>query len=376
MKKVVIVQRIVPHYRVPFFDLLVDKLKAQGITLKVVYGQESLGTVPKSVKVEREWAIFVDNSYGRFIGLDFVWQPVLSHVRGANLVVVEQANRLLVNYLFILKRFFTNFNLAFWGHGKNLQSQNRTGFLETWKRLISVNVDWWFAYTEKSARMVHALGFDAGKITNVENSIDTSALQQAKAGIADVELLDLKLALGITTNNIGIYCGGMYKEKNIEFLISACKKIRGEIKDFQIIFIGDGPDAVLVNNFAVENDWVHYVGEITGNERVPYFMISKVFLMPGLVGLAVLDAFALNVPMVTTDIPIHSPEYEYLVSGTNGIVTAPKVESFSGGVIELLNDENRLLEIVENCKISSEKYSVDNMAINFCAGIVKSLSKA
>jgi glycosyltransferase involved in cell wall biosynthesis len=369
----VIIQRIVPHYRVPFFDLLADKLNAQGIELRVVYGQESPGTVPKSVRVEREWAVFVDNSYGRFIGVDFVWQPVLSHVRGANLVVIEQANRLLVNYLFILKRFFTNFNLAFWGHGKNLQSQNRTGFLETWKRLISVNVDWWFAYTEKSARMVHALGFDAGKITNVENSIDTSALQQAKAGIADVELLDLKLALGITTNNIGIYCGGMYKEKNIDFLVSSCKKIRGEIKDFQIIFIGDGPDAVLVNSFAAENDWVHYVGEITGNERVPYFMISKVFLMPGLVGLAVLDAFALNVPMVTTDIPIHSPEFEYLVSGTNGVVTSYDVGLYSSAVCHLFNDNAIYSLLLEGCKESCSHYSIENMAANFATGLCSAL---
>jgi L-malate glycosyltransferase len=38
-------------------------------------------------------------------------------------------------------------------------------------------------------------------------------------------------------------------------------------------------------------------------------------LMPGLVGLAVLDAFADGIPRVTTVIEYHSPEIEYLVPG-------------------------------------------------------------
>jgi hypothetical protein len=41
---------------------------------------------------------------------------------------------------------------------------------------------------------------------------------------------------------------------------------------------------------------------------VPYFILSKLVLMPGLVGLAVLDASALEVPLVTTAVPYHTPE--------------------------------------------------------------------
>lgn len=164
------------------------------------------------------------------------------------------------------------------------------------------------------------------------------------------------------------------QRKNIEFLISACNKIRSEIENFQIIFIGGSPDAILVNNFAVEKAWVLYVGEITGNAKVPYFMISKVLLVPGLVGLAVLNSFALNVPMVTTDISIHSPEFEYLVSGTNGVVTSYGIGFYSSAGCRLFNDNAIYSLLLEGYKKSCSHYSIENMAANFATGICAALS--
>lgn len=48
-------------------------------------------------------------------------------------------------------------------------------------------------------------------------------------------------------------------------------------------------------------------------------LLARVFLMPGLVGLAILDAGAAGLPLVTTDYPWHSPEIAYLDPGVNGL---------------------------------------------------------
>jgi glycosyltransferase involved in cell wall biosynthesis len=375
MQSVVIFQRVLPHYRISFYDALFQELETVGVRLKVVYGQEFHGTVPKSVDVNRSWAVKITNRYFNFLGREIVWQPALSFIKGADLIVVEQANRLLVNYLLLIARFFGILKLSFWGHGKNYQASSSNGILERFKRIVSTNVDWWFTYTQEGKDIVSSLGFKLGCITVTENSIDTKALKAHSLGLTDEKKYATKLDLKVQGENTVIYCGGMYGDKKIEFLIEACKLIKMSIPDYHIIFIGEGPDAHCVHKFSKENNWVHYLGALTGDARVPYFSISKVMLMPGLVGLAVLDSFALEVPMISTDIPIHSPEFSYLQDKYNGLITKHDVFVFSEAVADLLLDEPKRLALVDGCKVSSSKYTVENMARNFSEGIVACLKE-
>ena len=64
-------------------------------------------------------------------------------------------------------------------------------------------------------------------------------------------------------------------------------------------------------------NWVHWVGPKFGREKTDLMAISDVFLLPGRVGLAILDAFA----VLTTRLDIHCPEIEYLEEDRNVLVT-------------------------------------------------------
>ena len=230
-------------------------------------------------------------------------------------------------------------------------------------------MDWWFTYTRKSAEIVAATGFPSSRITSVNNSIDTLALTEAKDRISDTELEALRLSRGLTGENIAIYCGGMYPDKKIPFLLTACERIRSRIGNFEVLFIGDGPDSESVQQFAERHQWAHYLGSLTGDDKVAYFKLAKVQLLPGLVGLAVLDSFTLGVPMITTDLPIHRPEFDYIQDGYNGVVTTFAVDAYSNQAIRLLEDETWHSKLVEGCLQSATRYSVDNMAINFSEGV-------
>jgi len=373
-RKVVIVQRIIPHYRIPFYDALSVLLASEGVELKVVYGQEKQGSVPVSIDVERQWAVKITNIYFFLFGKEFVWQPVFQYLNDADLVVVEQANRLLVNYILLSFRKFSKVKFAFWGHGKNYQSENHSGFFEKWKRFYSISADWWFTYTDGGKTLVKGMGFDSSHITVVQNSIDTTALLKAKKNVSLQQAQELKAKLNIQSENVAIFCGGLYSDKKISFLIEACLMIKLKVPDFQMIFIGDGPDKCIVKEFSNNNDWAHYVGALTGNDRVIFFTISKLLLMPGLVGLAVLDSFALGVPMVTTNIPIHSPEFDYLSHNANGVVTDYNVVEYASTVAEMLGDKHLYSSLLEGCMKSKDEYTVENMAVNFSIGVFKVLS--
>ena len=95
---------------------------------------------------------------------------------GADLVVVEQANRQLVNYRLLLRSALRHRpRVVFWGHGGNLQASGPLAALgERIKRSLSRRAHWWLAYTEGSADRVAALGFPRDRITVVQNAVEVA----------------------------------------------------------------------------------------------------------------------------------------------------------------------------------------------------------
>jgi precorrin-6B methylase 2 len=59
--------------------------------------------------------------------------------------------------------------------------------------------------------------------------------------------------------------------------------IKNAVPDFEMIFVGGGPDEKRVKVAAEKYEWVHFPGPKIDEEKVPYFMLSRLFLMPGLV---------------------------------------------------------------------------------------------
>ena len=85
MKNIIIIQRIVPHYRIPFYNGIYAYLLEKNIKLTVIYGQEKTGTVPKSVFVDEPWAVHIENKYYYLMGKELVWQPCLKLLKEADL---------------------------------------------------------------------------------------------------------------------------------------------------------------------------------------------------------------------------------------------------------------------------------------------------
>src|ERR1041385_5770660 len=98
MPTVSIVQRILPHYRLGFFERLHTLLGARGIDLRLCYGQELPGTRPGSVDYAGAWVTRIRNHYfrGARAGRGAVWQPCLRELAHSDLVIAEHAARLLI----------------------------------------------------------------------------------------------------------------------------------------------------------------------------------------------------------------------------------------------------------------------------------------
>lgn len=371
--KIVIIQRRMTHYRVPLFNLMRNKLSRVGIDLDVVFGDPTEGEQSKKDAGVLSWGTYVPCRY--WLKDRLCWQNANAEVRGADLVVMTQENKLLFNYVFRLLHH--DQKMAFWGHGRNFQS-TRPGLLsERMKRWLLTRTDWWFAYTDRSARVVADANFPIQRITVLNNSIDTHALADDLALVTEAMVADARARYDIGTGPIGIMIASLHTDKKIDFLIEAAESIRRTVSNFELIIIGDGPERETVRAAASQHaTWLHWVGAQTGAEKALLLKMSTVMLNPGMVGLGILDAFVAQVPMVTSQCAYHSPEIAYLDDGINGLMTEDDATAYADAVIALLKNEALYRQLQAGCARSAETVSLDKMADHFCTGIVKCLGLA
>ncbi len=369
MFKVLILYKSLPQYRISFFDLLRQELYKNGILLELIYGDADLSG--KDDCVTNEWGIFKRNKYLNIGITKLTWQPCLNEIKSADLVIVEQADRLLINYILIFRRIFNNKKFAFWGHGLNKLAKDYS-ISNLFKRLYINHCDWWFAYTNGIKAFLVQNGYPDNRITCVQNAIDTQKMNNEYTSISEEELNIIRREYDIQKDEtILIYCGALYKEKRIDFLIETIDEIVKRTKKVKLVVLGGGQDENIIKEAALTRPYLIYVGPKFGYEKAKFFKLSSLFLLPGAMGLAILDSFAFETPIVTTKYPFHGPELEYLIPGKNGIITENKISCYIDSVVDLLKDKAKIREITENCIKEIERYSNERMVDNFTDGIKK-----
>jgi L-malate glycosyltransferase len=373
MKRVLIIEAQMKKYRAPFYSLLYETLRADAIQLTVRYSD------PPSSEARKKDNCDLPAEYGLKVTGYWLWQdrllyqPLLRSAMASDLVIVDQWNKLLLNHLLLLLSRLKLKRVAFWGLGENLQA-DRSEFSEWYKRLTLNSVSWWFAYTKGTAKYLEARGVPVSKITAAQNSVDTQEIREHIKSLTAEDRTHLRAQLGIPDMaSVGIFCGALDKVKDLPFLVESSRMIKARIPEFHLILVGGGPERATVQRLIDDLPWVHWVGPRFGKEKAEFLAISDAFLLPGRVGLAVLDAFAAGLPMLTTRLEIHGPEIEYLEEGVNGLMSEHRPAAFAEAVSSVFGRRDFMVKLQEGAIASAEKYSIENMVANFRAGIRASL---
>jgi len=373
---VTVLMRWISHYRKDFYEGLKVSLGEKGIDLRLLYGEPvTPGDLAKNDWVQVPWGTKIRNSgFGPEKGL-FMWQDALGKLGHSDLLIVEQANRLLINYVLMARRYLfpSNGKLAFWGHGRNFQNPEMDAWSERFRNVMKRRADWWFAYTELSRSAIRKCGFPEDRITLVENAIDTRGLAEMARAVTAEEVSEFKKSHGIQSENIAVFCSGMYREKRLEFLIESALTIRTQIKDFELVIIGGGAEQIVAEEASRTHSWIHYLGPTFGKTRVVALKSAKVYLLPSAVGLGVLDSFALLMPIVAAEGPFHGPEIAYIKNGINGRITENSTKAYADSVIQILSDSDLHQKLVEGAHESLKHYTLQNMVKNFSEGVLKCL---
>lgn len=368
--RVLCVQRRLTHYRVPLFEEVRKLLVADGVNFELAHGQPTAAESSKEDEGVLAWADRVPCKY--LLRGHLCWQNPSRLASGAELVIVTQENKLLYNlWAMVVKR---PKRLAYWGHGRDFQSGNPGGWSERMKRVLASRVDWWFAYTGLTSRLVRSTGFPVERITDLQNAVDSSELVRQCEAVSDADIENFRAGWGIGTGPIGLFVGSLYTDKRLVFLLEAGARLAARIPGFVLVVVGSGPQSDLIEQAARQYAWLRYGGARFGPEKAICLRAADVMLNPGLVGLGILDSFAAGLPMVTTDCGLHSPEIDYLRSGENGIMTVDTQDAFSGAVQGLITDPALRRKLGAAAKADAAHYTIDNMAQNFRRGVLAALA--
>jgi glycosyltransferase involved in cell wall biosynthesis len=365
MARVVVVQPYIPQYRVPFFERLATVLADSGVELVIAAGSPEGDQAARGDGVELTGVVRLPERRLGFGGRSVVVRSLRGLTAGADLVILEQARRNIEAYPLLFGQ--SSVPVALWGHGRTSTRDTKT-WEHRWLDRMTLRASWFFAYTEGGRDYVVDRGFPVERTTVVQNSTDTAAITRDLASVTATERATLTAELGLTAGRTGLFLGALDKSKRITFLRAAAAELAERLPGFTLIIAGDGPMRPTVELAASEEPWLRYVGPVCGRRKAAFASVSDVMLNPGRVGLNLVDSFALQVPMITTDWDGHAPEFEYLVDGVNGKVTDSGLEGYVTTAARLLSDPGQLAVMRSGCRASRDHFSVEQMARRFAEG--------
>jgi glycosyltransferase involved in cell wall biosynthesis len=384
-RRVAVVQPYLPAYRTRFFELVESRLDADGVDVHVLYGR------PPAVQAARGDASTChcasEVPTRRIVlpgGRSFTWHSLHGKLARADAVIFEQALQNVEVYPALLKQMISGRvrdgrKVAFWGHGRTY-TKPVSRIEGAAKKVLTRQGSWFFVYTHGGAQYLARHGFPRDRITVVRNSIDTTALAEARRS-AEVprtpehcEAMSLRRRYGLVPRRTALFLGGLDAPKRIPFLLDAARLIARELPGFRLLVAGEGADRPLVEKaVAPPGSPVVALGRADRQRAAVLGAVSDVMLMPGRVGLCAVDSFALRTPVITTDWPWHAPEFEYLTHGRNALVTHDDPASYARTVTELLRDTPRLESMQAACAGDSSEYTIQGMASRFCEGVLQML---
>lgn len=375
-KIVTILYRVLPHYRVAFYNELRDRLSSDGIQLQLVYGNATQSDALRRDTVSLPWASYRPSRFLRVRDRQLTWQPAFRIAVASDLVIVEDASRLLLNYLLLAAQAARRARVAFWGHGANLQRQTAHPLGEAVKRHLVRRPHWWFAYTEGTRDRIVSRGYPPERVTVVQNAADTAELQHSVDTVTAEQRRSFRERWGIGSGPLVLFIGSLYSEKRLDFLVRSLLEAHARIPSLRLLIIGDGPERGAVIAATREHQWIRYLGPLFERDKALALAEASLIAMPGPVGLVILDAFASGVPLVTTNIDSHGPEIEYLRDGVNGLVARPShdARAFAAALCSVVEDPTLKTRLQEGCLRAAAIYTIEEMVERFRTGIHHALA--
>lgn len=343
-------QRVLPAYRIPFFDALAKACKG-GMSLFAGFPRPSEAIATSdSLMVAQYTAAQNVHLLGGALYLcwqrgvtDWLesWQP--------DVLIVEANPRYLATPAAVRWMHERGRVVIAWGLGAPASGGTLAGVRQKRRRQYLKQFEALISYSQQGAEEYADLGYPAERIFIAANaaasrpSITPPARAASFSGMPRI-----------------LFVGRLQERKRVDNLLRACAALPKPIQP-SLVIVGDGPVRAELEALARKvYPHVEFAGEHHGAELAPYFTAADLFVLPGTGGLAVQEAMAYGLPVIVAR---GDGTQDDLVREQNGWQVPPDdLPGLIGTLQTALTDVSRLRKMgAESYRIVFEEINLERM---------------
>ena len=354
-------QRVLPSYRIAFFDTLAQTCSGglqvfAGKARRAEMIDEGIRPGIAEYAAARNRHLSLGRGYlcwqsGLLPWLES-WQP--------QALILEANPRTLSTLLALRWCRQHNVPAIGWGLGSGAQS----GFGAALRRNFHNQFSALIAYSAQGAQDFIRLGFNPARVFTAPNAV------------APRPIGDAPQRPGVFRNNraMVLYVGRLQARKKVDELIRACALLPTYI-DVQLDIVGDGPERLTLETLAqTVFPLAKFHGARHGTDLDLLFQHADIFVLPGTGGLAIQQAMSHALPVIVGEADGTQAD---LVRPTSGWSVSGGEQALANTLQIALSDISRLRRMgLEAFRIVKEEINLENMAAAFVAALHAALEDA
>lgn len=354
--RIIVVQPVVPAYRVPFFNRLHARF---GPSFCVYASPCARGDAPLP---KGGWEHEIGPIRMLLTGVEWQSGALAVSICRNDIVIVCGAPRCLTNVLLLLKARLAGARTIWWGHYWSSTSR-------PWRARLRLRIaqlaDALMIYTEREVEAYERrYGVRAGKpVLALNNGIETDEIARLRA----------PYRAAARGHNI-LFIGRLTAKTEVPLLLHALAE--PSCRDVTLHVIGAGQNAAhaysLAETLGVDAR-VRWHGAMHDETQISEVANRcAVFVYPGSVGLSLIHALAYGLPAIVHDAPHrHMPEIAAFEAGRNGAsFRKGDARSLAQAISRLLADSDQLSAMsAAAMEAIAQTYNARDMTERFCAAI-------
>lgn len=364
--RVLIRQPVLPHYRLPVFQML---SKIPKLDVRLRYGRsENIKNVEPAGIDGGELAYAM--RHRPFLGESYTdpgfWPLIDDFSPQVAILPWNARQRDLMPILAQLKR--RGIASILWGHG---YSKRGPGWRRWMRNRIGKAADALMIYSRTHADQLRRDGFAADRVFVAPNALDQSEnfASHARWQQNPDELDACRTRYGVNGRRVLLFVSRLDPANRLDLLLEALPRVLQAYPDAVLLAAGPGDAEIQrLTDRAAElgvAEAVVFPGAVYDPHEVGGLMsMAEVFCYPAHMGLSLLHAFAFGLPVITSDrIDGHGPEIEAFVDHTNGLFYRHgDADDLATKVLAVLADADLRRQLGDNAtQTVREVYTVKQM---------------
>lgn len=283
-------------------------------------------------------------------------------------------SRNITTLLFVIfkKLFYPSKKVYLWTHGL----YGKENLIERiWKKILYEASDHLFIYSDYSCKVVQKAGVDSNKLHAIHNSLNYDAHLKIRQTITKSDIYRHHFK---NDNPTLIFIGRLNPIKRLDMLINAISKLKEQGEIYNLVYIGDGPEANRLQSEAktlnVENQVWFYGACYDEGTNAELIYNADLCISPGNIGLTAIHALTFGCPALThCDFSHQMPEFEAIKEGVTGtFFKYNNQDSLVKAISSWFKQENYNREkIRQNCYAEIDKNWNPNYQVKILYQVIK-----